>query len=647
MNKDKIYHILLTHDGSSQQLDRICETLKEKNIKLTRVPSIEDSCSIIKNGPRIDLLIICFESKSTDRWRFIRILRSPELCPAHTFPLVIVSDSLHNIPRALPELRADAHFDKHFEESTLKSTVKRLLVGKDLLTGPTILVIENDTEERGNIARTLKKSGFRVFEAHTGEDALNIFHKHKPAFILCSDRISDTSVVSLIQIFKTSPHSSKIIILSKNPSAQVLLDGADAYIKAPYSIESLLNLVDTVTMEHTLATMSNEVIKLKEEFDQQNRYIKELRVKLKKTQDQFTTAQKLETVSAVTEGAVHNFCNLLTSINGLVSIMQIKRSPDDQDYAYLELIHDASMRADELLRQLLSMSYNQNIEKRPLCLNIYIKNIVNIMEKCIDQPIEFCLDLQKDLASILADPGQIEQVIMNLCINSCHAIAHEGRIFIKTAQKGKNVCMTISDNGHGMDDATMTHIFEPYFTTKEKGKGTGLGLSSVANIIEDHQGHIEVSSTLGKGTRFKIYFPICRCAAEEDKNTTLPLKKGSGTILVIDDEELLRDTLKDLLTHIGYHVLVAEDGSRGLTVFMEHADDIDLVIIDMNMPVMNGFDACCEIKKINPLIKILLTTGHNLAKNKHMLLNEGIHGFLQKPFTVGDLSKEIERIISP
>ncbi|MGA1825958.1 MAG: response regulator [bacterium] len=548
MIKDKNYHILVTHNGNSKDLDRIYSILEEENITFTVAGSLEDSVNILQNGSSIDLIISYLAMTDRDQWKFNRILRSPNIPSAHTIPLILLSDSFNELdgdelPNNIPELRADAYLPANFKESELRSVVKKLLGGKPVLNRPTRAVI--------------------------------------------------------------------------------------------------------TTMEQKIHELSRLVETLKKESDRQENSIEELTKKLKQAQAQFTTAQKFENIASVTEGAVHNFSNLLTSINGLVSMMQIKRSPDDQDYSYLELIQTASLKADELLKQLLTISSNQNSNKKPICLNTYVRNIINLMRNCTDQPIEFHMDLEKDLLPICADPNLIEQVIMNLCINSCHAIPEKGQIVVKTTQQDNDVCMTISDTGVGMDEVTLSQIFKPYFTTKEKGKGTGLGLSSVANIIKDHQGYIEVDSELGKGTCFKVHFPACeQRILHEEKNSSQSAQKCSGKILVIDDEELIRDTLKDILTHKGYTVLIAENGARGLSVFMEHKNDIDLVIIDMNMPIMNGFDAFYEIKKINPFAKILLTTGQCFTKEKQKLLDDGIHGFLQKPFSVADLSREVEHILS-
>ena len=249
---------------------------------------------------------------------------------------------------------------------------------------------------------------------------------------------------------------------------------------------------------------------------------------------------------------------------------------------------------------------------------------------------------------------------MNIYVNAWQAMPDGGELHIQTENvkigdndkqpfhvtQGKYVKISVTDIGAGMDEETRQRIFDPFFTTKEKEMGTGMGLSSAYGIIKNHEGFIEVDSEPGVGSTFNIYLPASRKKIKKDKKTTGKIKKGSGTILLIDDEQVILDVGKDMLKVLGYNVLTANGGNEGLEIFKKYQDKIDMVILDMIMPGTTGSDVYDNLKEINPDIKVLLSSGYSLNGKANKILERGCNGFIQKPFNMEQFSQKISEILS-
>jgi CheY-like chemotaxis protein len=269
-------------------------------------------------------------------------------------------------------------------------------------------------------------------------------------------------------------------------------------------------------------------------------------------------------------------------------------------------------------------------------------------------------DFADHLFPIEADRGQIEQVLLNLFVNAADAMPGGGNLYLKTKnvshvniksnqfnpRPGNYVQLTISDTGSGMDQATLEHIFDPFFTTKEMGRGTGLGLASVYGIIKGHDGYIDVASEKGQGTTFIIYLPATQMAVKEPAEAAAELIRGSGTLLVVDDEDLVLHVAANMLEKLGYTVLKARNGTEAVHVFDAHKNQIKLVVLDIIMPDMGGGEVYDKIKTINPDVKVLLASGYSVDGQAIELLERGCDGFMQKPFTMEELSGKIEQILT-
>jgi CheY-like chemotaxis protein len=268
-------------------------------------------------------------------------------------------------------------------------------------------------------------------------------------------------------------------------------------------------------------------------------------------------------------------------------------------------------------------------------------------------------EFEDDLFSIKADQGQIEQVLLNLYVNAADAMPGGGKLFLKTQNEthlniksdhynpkpGNYVQLTITDTGSGMDKVTLERIFDPFFTTKEMGRGTGLGLASVYGIVKSHDGYIDVESEKGHGTTFTIFLPAAEKGVEDNAEADARLIKGSGTLLIVDDEELVLDVGVNMLEKLGYTVLKAHNGTEAVDIFEVNKDKIKMVILDIIMPDMGGGEVYDKIKPMNPGVKVLLSSGYSVDGQAIELLERGCDGFMQKPFTMEELSGKITQIL--
>jgi len=391
-------------------------------------------------------------------------------------------------------------------------------------------------------------------------------------------------------------------------------------------------------------------------------------------ESQLIQTQKMESIGTLVGGLAHDFNNLLGGIVGSLSLLRhnYKEIGEEGLIKYIEIMENASGRATDLVKQLLAVASKQDLELTPVDLNIAANHIVKIAKNTFDKSVEVRYNCYQSPAVTKADPIQIEQVLLNLCINACHAMtvmreddeaqggtlsigiskimADDGfRLSHPDARHSSYWSVSIEDTGIGMDKKTIEKIFEPFFTTKKssKIKGSGLGLTMVYNIIHDHCGFIEVQSVPGKGTVFNVYLPVYdKEQTFDDQKTENRILTGEGNILVIDDEDLMRKTTKSILEVSGYNVILAENGEEGLEIFKIRHKEIAAVILDMSMPKKSGRDTFYEMLKIDPSVKVLLATGYMHDERSEEILKSGVKGFIQKPYSVYELSEAVYKVIN-
>ena len=381
----------------------------------------------------------------------------------------------------------------------------------------------------------------------------------------------------------------------------------------------------------------------------------------KRLEAQFLQAQKMEIVGQLASGIAHDFNNLLTVINGTAELALRELGEDDPLRADFLQIHGAGDRAASLTRQLLAFGRRQILKPDVLNLSSLVTDLQGMLQRLIGEDVALVVVPAKDVDSVVADPGQIEQVVMNLVVNARDAMTDGGTLTIETRnvalneafaaehasmQSGPQVMLAISDTGTGMDEATRTQIFEPFFTTKALGKGTGLGLSSVYGIVRQSGGSIEVISELGKGTTFKIYLPRAEAVASEVASApTVPSVHGVETILVVEDEEAVCRLAQHVLELDGYTVLTASNGGEALALLGRHDGPVHLVLTDMVMPGMTGRELARQLKDIHPQTKVLFTSGYTNHAGLHDgLLDKDTH-FIGKPYGVAQLTQKVREAL--
>ena len=378
-------------------------------------------------------------------------------------------------------------------------------------------------------------------------------------------------------------------------------------------------------------------------------------------QEQLVQSQKMEAVGTLAGGMAHDFNNLLQVVLGYSELMLLRKKEEDTDYADIQKIYQAGKRGTDLVKSLLIFSRKVEPKYNPINLNQEILQVQSLLSRTIPKIITIDLHLGVDLGPIKADQSQIGQILMNLAVNARDAMPDGGTLTIETASRqldeeycsthpeakpGSYVLLTVSDTGQGMDKKTLSHIFEPFFTTKEMGKGTGLGLAIVYGIVKNHDGHIICCSEPGQGATFKTYLPVIQTQKESEPQTEeTPLKGGTETILLVEDEEDIRDLGTTILNHFGYKVLSAGNGKEALEIFQMEKDKISLILLDLIMPVMDGRKCLAEILRIDPNAKVITTSGFRPSGPDNWAMALGAKGFVQKPYNMTQLLTTIREIL--
>jgi PAS domain S-box-containing protein len=366
---------------------------------------------------------------------------------------------------------------------------------------------------------------------------------------------------------------------------------------------------------------------------------------------QLRQAQKMEAVGQLAGGVAHDFNNLLTVILGNLSLVLSKWPPADEAPEMLDSARKAGQRAAELTKQLLGFSRRTVLRPQAINLNTCIDETVAMLRRAIDPRITLETKTMPELGTVHADPGQMNQVLMNLCINSRDAMPDGGRLYLEAAnvhidesqarltvdaQPGDYVRLRVRDTGHGIPPEIRARIFEPFFTTKELGKGTGLGLAMVFGIVKQHKGWIECHSDVGRGTRFDIYLPQSTAPPPEQTALAPMRRQGHETILLVDDEAMIRQLGQKTLQQHGYQVLLAENGLQGLTIYQREMGKIDLVILDLSMPQISGRDTLKHLRRLDPNVRVLFSSGFS-AETVTETEADGVVGFLSKPYSPVDM----------
>jgi len=378
----------------------------------------------------------------------------------------------------------------------------------------------------------------------------------------------------------------------------------------------------------------------------------------RKLEIQLQQAQKMESIGTLAGGIAHDFNNILMGIQGNASLMLLKISSEHPNYEKIKNIEQYVQNGTSLTKQLLGFARRGKYLVKATDLNEIIEKSSSLFARTRKE-IKVRTNLTDAIWSAEVDRGQIEQVLLNLYVNAWQAMPEGGELYLNTeniildrsyvkpykVEPGRYVKITVTDTGVGIDRETQKRIFEPFFTTKEMGRGTGLGLASVYGIVKSHGGYINVYSEQDHGTTFTIYLPASKKEAAAEEDILAAVTKGTGTILLIDDEQMILDVGRELLEELGYTVLPVLGGRDAVDAFEKKQDKVDLVIMDMIMPEMSGSETFDRLKEIKPDAKILLSSGYSINGQAAKILRRGCDGFIQKPFNMHQLGDKIHKIL--
>jgi PAS domain S-box-containing protein len=377
-----------------------------------------------------------------------------------------------------------------------------------------------------------------------------------------------------------------------------------------------------------------------------------------KLENQLQQVHKMEAIGTLAGGIAHDFNNLLMGILGNATLTLMNTDPAHPGYERLKNIEKYVQSGADLTRQLLGFARGGKFVVEPTNLNELIQSTSEMFART-KKEITISSSLQEDLLTVDVDRGQIEQVLLNFYVNAWQAMPAGGNLHLQTTNEtlddsciqafsvipGNYVIFSITDTGVGMDSNIRERVFEPFFTTREKGRGTGLSLSSAYGIIKNHGGFINVHSEKGRGTSFTVYLPASKKSAGMENDICEPVVKGSGMVLLVDDEQMILDVGGQMLEKLGYHVLTAPNGKEALNLLERHHDHIVLVILDMIMPVMDGSETFDKLKSMHPNVKVILSSGYTVDGQAADIMKRGCNGFIQKPFNLKQLSRKMGEIL--
>ena len=399
------------------------------------------------------------------------------------------------------------------------------------------------------------------------------------------------------------------------------------------------------------------------QLEEVNKQLTQALLDVKAKEAQLVQSEKMAGIGTLASGIAHDFNNMLGAILGAAELLRTKLPANPVLTRYCTMIDKAGNRAAGLVRQLLQFSQKNIMSFKIVSLNNIIRETVLILERSIGKETRIELALDEELNPVNADEHQIQQVLMNLALNARDAMPHGGVLRISTETRlldaaacrsmknlkpGLNVVLAVQDTGTGISPEHMRRIFDPFFTTKAVGKGTGLGLAVVYGILQRHGGHIEVETEPGRGTEFRVFLPAVEreIDAPLEPVVSTDIEEGEGTILLVDDEKLVLQANAEFLESIGYTVFQARDGGNALQIFQELSEEIDLVILDLAMPGLDGVDTLKQMQTISPEVPALFVSGYSDETRYENALGQGALGFIRKPFSHSEFSHQVKQIIS-
>ncbi|MDR9501319.1 MAG: response regulator [Desulfurivibrionaceae bacterium] len=535
----------------------------------------------------------------------------------------------------------------------------------------TILLVDDEPEILELLQRQLEARNFRIFTARSGEEALGLLPGNNIDIMITDVRMPGMDGITLLERALLVQSNLQALIITGHGELDTALRamrlGAYNFLLKPVGLTeleiSLKNCLEKVQLRTKVARQQEALQQAHDDLESRvaarTRELTQLVRDLQEKDDQLRHAHKMKALGSLAGGIAHDFNNLLMGIQGHISLLISQCEPVDPRFSHLLNIETLVESGGRLTRQLLGYARQGQYDVRLLNFNKLLHPIIETFARTRPE-ISIQTRMSPEPQIIHADQGQIEQVLFNLFINAADAMPRGGTLII-TSQRlpaqtiaakmlekiaGDYIHLTVTDNGTGIPDHIKPHIFEPFFTTKEQCRGTGLGLASTYGIVAAHSGHIEVESKIDEGTTFHIYLPAStESLASTGRASAFSKRPAAGTILLVDDDESIRETGQVLLEARGFQVCTAHDGHHALEVYQKKGEEIDLVVLDMIMPRMGGSETFDRLQEINPAIKVLLSTGYSIEGQAADIVARGCAGYIQKPFNMADLTKKIMELI--
>ncbi len=512
-----------------------------------------------------------------------------------------------------------------------------------------ILVVDDEKHICQSLAILLKGQGFEVTTAGCGREAIDILSSHKPDIVILDMVLPDVNGIDIIKHFEEKNVDFKTIVITGNATiesaVEALKKGAYDYLKKPFEFEELLKRVENALEQKRL---SAESIAMK----------KNLQLSEEKFQRLVQHTATMKAVATLAGGMAHDFNNILMNVLGYTSLLIATSVPGSPEHEKLLSIEKQVRSGTKITKQLLNLAKGRKRDTVVLDIRDLIKSISDIYQKTGKNiSIEHVFD--KNMHCIEADEGQVEQVMMNLYVNACHAMPHGGKIIVETGNikikpqnpqttlisPGRYVMIKVKDTGTGMDEEILQRVFEPFFTTKGNELGSGLGLSSCYEIIKNHGGIITATSQKQIGSEFTIYLPASDKKPQKIEPPREKVFKGSETVMLVDDEPSMLNVAAEMLQTLGYKTITANSPHHAVDVFKKNREHIDVVVLDYLMPEMNGGELFNVLRQENSNTRFILATGLGDELEVEDIVKNGFCSFIQKPFGINDISRKIREAL--
>jgi len=548
---------------------------------------------------------------------------------------------------------------------------------------PKILAIDDKEDNLVTISAILKSfvSDCEVITALSGREGIEKAKTELPDTILLDIKMPGMDGYEVCEKLKENEDTKHIPVLmitaiKTDPKDLVmgLESGADAYLAKPIDESVLIAQVNTALrvkkaedqlrnqkdlLEEMILARTAELTRTNKRLEKEIKNHHQAQKEKKRVEEQFLQSQKMEAIGTLAGGIAHDFNNILTSIIGYSDLAKMLVSKDDDVMSHLDKIWLSGNRAKALVKQIVTVARRQEQEQRPIQLGYIVNEALKLLRAALPSTIEIKEIIPKNAGIIHADPTQMHQVMMNLCTNAGHAMSEKGGTLEVTLENvsitepemdlkpGPYLRLTVRDTGDGIKPEVTARIFEPYFTTKEKGEGTGLGLSVVHGIVVTHGGAIMVDSKPGEGSTFHVYLPRTEEAEEiAEAKTEEPIPTGSERILFVDDEPMLLEMVGQMLGQLGYQFVTANGSFEALELFRKDPDRFDLVITDMTMPKMTGIELARELLNTRPHTPIILCSGSIDQALREKARAAGIREFLAKPMSIRAIAVTVKKVLN-